>query len=267
MKKSIIILLLISISSITFAQKFSVKYFEKERKEGSLAYNFFVGEDAELFQTTIMGFGSGFVFDIFTGRSSYDIITLGWDKVNLSFGAGFAISKYRFQNNLVFTKDDMGVSVFEDPNLNHDYVNTFFGYGKSKLVYGSLYAPVNLDITVGKLLFSGGAFLDFWISGKHKRKYIDDGNKVKTKIGDSQFRDYNISKTKLGVNGMIKHIPSGVYVVVTHMITPFFNDVVFMPDGVSRIPKLNEMRVAFGIDLGKDYVEKIKKKAKLTKEV
>jgi len=266
MKKGIILILLISITSLSFAQKFSVKYFDNQRKEGSLSYNFFIGEDAELFQTTILGFGSGFIFDVFTGRSSMDIITIGWDKVNLSLGAGLAISKYRFQKNLIF-ENDMGlISVYEDPNINHDYVNTFFGYGKSKLVYGSLYAPINLDITVGKFLLSGGAFLDFWLSGKHKRKYIEEGDRIKTKIGNSEFRNYNISKTKLGVNGMIKHIPSGVYLVVTHMITPFFNDVVFMPD-VARIPKLNEMRIAFGIDIGKDYVEKIKKKTKLTKRV
>ena len=36
------------------------------REDGAIAYNFFVGDDAEDFATSINGFGSGFIFDIFT---------------------------------------------------------------------------------------------------------------------------------------------------------------------------------------------------------
>ena len=59
-------------------------------------YNGFVGDDADKLQTTILGFGSGFMFDIFSFRQYRDLLALGTRSVNLSLGLGGAIAKYRF---------------------------------------------------------------------------------------------------------------------------------------------------------------------------
>ncbi len=40
------------------------------------AYNFFIGPDAGDFETSILGFGSGFLFDIFSGRHSGDFLEI-----------------------------------------------------------------------------------------------------------------------------------------------------------------------------------------------
>lgn len=241
--------------------QFKIDYGVKSnRREGALAYNFFVGPDSKDFQTTIKGFGSGFLLDLFTGRYSSDLMTMGWEKVNLSVGLGIAITKYRFEENLVLDKNDNGdVEIYIDENPEHDYQNTFFGYGKSKIVYGSLFTPVNLNFTLGKVRLSAGAMLDFYIAGKHKRKYIEDGDKKKIKVGNSEFRNYNISKTKLGYSGRIEHVPTGLNISVTYMYTPFFND--------SSMPEINEMRIAIGKDLGKKYIDKIKEKTRITKSI
>ncbi len=259
MKKSILItLLFIFIVSPLFSQKFQVKYHFTPREEGQLGYNFFVGENADLFKTSVQGFGSGFIFDIFSGRGSFDLVSIGWDKANLSLGMGYSIMKYRFTNNLVFNMIDDSVSIFIDPNQNHDYVNTFFGYGKSKIVYGSLFVPVNLNLKMGNLLVSTGGFIDFYLSGKHKRKYIEDGKKVVNKIGNTDFRNFDLSKTKLGLSLLIKHIPTGVFVSIDRMVTPFFSK--------AYLPEIYEMRITFGIKVNNNYLDKIKKKAKVTRQ-
>lgn len=245
-------------TSDLFAQ-FIIDYGLNNRKEGALAYNFFVGPDSKDFQTTIKGFGSGFLLDLFTGRYSSDFVTMGWEKFNLSMGLGIAITKYRFEKNLVLRKDGENVKVEIDDNPDHDYQNTFFGYGKSKIVYWSLFTPVNLNLTLGKIRLSAGAMLDFYISGKHKRKYIENGDKKKIKVGNSEFTNYNISKTKLGYSGRIEHLPSGLNITVTYLQTPFFNS--------SSMPEINEMRIAIGKDLGKKYLKKIKEKTKITKSI
>ena len=259
MKKNIFItVVLLMIISPLFSQKFQVKYNFTPREEGQVGYNFFVGKDASLFQTSIQGFGSGFIFDIFSGRGSFDVVTVGWEKANLSLGLGYSIMKYRFQKNLVFDMSTDYHTIYEDPNPDHDYVNTFLGYGKSKLVYGSISTPVYLNLKIGKILFSGGAYLDFYISGKHKRKFIENGNKIVEKIGNSDFRNFGLSKTKLGASVMLKHIPTGIFFSVDRMFTPFFSE--------SYLPEIYEMRVTFGIIKENKYFDKLKKKAKITRQ-
>ncbi|MEA3444299.1 MAG: hypothetical protein U9R19_06175 [Bacteroidota bacterium] len=262
MKKTLLVLVIcllqIAFSLDSFAQ-FKIDFDATNRTEGSLAYNFFVGDDADMFQTTIKGFGSGFLLDMFTGRYSSDMVSMGWEKFNLTMGLGIAITKYRFEENLVLEKVGDNVNIFIDTDPNHDYQNTFFGYGKSKIVYGSLFTPVNLNLILGKMKFSAGAMLDFYISGKHKRKYIEDGEKKKIKVGNSDFSKYNLSKTKLGLNGRIEYIPLGLNISVTYMATPFFND--------SSMPEINEMRIAIGTNLGKKYLDKVKSKTNITKSI
>jgi hypothetical protein len=85
-----------------------VKIVHDARSDFGLGYNFFVGDDADDFRTTIRGFGSGFLFDAFTGRYSKDIVSIGTEGVNLTIGAGGTLSKYRFSEPLILT-DEAGV--------------------------------------------------------------------------------------------------------------------------------------------------------------
>jgi hypothetical protein len=248
LRKSIIFLLLISLWYPAMSQvpvenneEFRVSYFNRMKSEGSVAYNFFLSSDKEmqeLFQTTIMGFGSGFLLDIFATRFSTDMIEVGWEKFNLSLGIGLGINKYRFKNNLVITHSDLtGTIFFEDPDPGHDYVNTFFGYGKSKIVYGSIFFPLHANIKLGDFIISGGPILDLWISGKHKRKFIENDEEKKVKVGNSDFRKYDINKTKTGINFFITH-KSGINVGFTYMLTPFFD--------IQGIPGIHEARISLG---------------------
>ena len=73
------------------------------RDDSGMGYDFFMGDNAADFQTTIKGFGSGFLFDVLTGRNTIDFLQLGTKSAYLSLGGGLAINKYRFKENIVFS--------------------------------------------------------------------------------------------------------------------------------------------------------------------
>ena len=74
------------------------------------------------------------------------------------------------------------------------------------------------------------------MSGKHKRKFKADGDKKVEVIKNKDFSDYNLNKTKLGVNAMLMHKKGGVGLGFTYMITPFFKE--------GEGPELNEVRIS-----------------------
>lgn len=235
----IVLTALLFLFSSSFGQsKFGVKLGKGEREDGGFAYNFFIGDDAEDFATSINGFGSGFLFDVLTGRQSWDLVTIGTKGINLSLGAGIAINKYRFQNNLVLSMDDDGMVTYmlDDPDETHDYVNTFFGYGKSKLVTASFFFPAYLNFNLGKFKLSAGPFIDLYVYGKHKRKFKVGDDKQKVLIEPKEFKDFNLNKTKYGVSAAITHKATGVGLAGTYYLTPFFEE------GMG--PDLTEVRIA-----------------------
>lgn len=231
------------LSALNSSAQFNIRVFKNPRNDAGISYNFFIGDDSDDFATSINGFGSGFILDMFTGRYSIDIFTIGFDEINLGLGAGFAISKYRFRENIILAKENDIVTYSFDDDPTHDYVNTFFGYGKSKLVYGSFYFPVSLNISLGDIFFSGGGLVDLYVSGKHKRKYKIDEEKEKIVIQNEEFRDFNLNKSKLGVNAMLMHEKSGVAIGFTYMLTPFFKE--------GEGPSLNEVRISLSFKYSK----------------
>jgi len=237
---SVLMALMFSFLSGGQAQdKFGMKIKLHHREDSGASYNFFVGDDAKDFQTSINGFGSGFLFDALTSRNSLDFLALGTKTGYLSLGAGFAINKYRFKDNLVLSLSEMDNKVvYEvDPDPDHDYVNTFFGYGKSKLVTGSVFVPLHLNLVIAKkILLSAGGFVDFYVYGKHKRKYLNDGEKEKALIEPKDFKNYNLNKVKYGVSASIMHKETGIGLVGTYYLTPFFQE------GMG--PDLNEARIS-----------------------
>jgi len=219
--------------------KFGVKLKINQREDSGIGYNFFLGDDADDFQTTIKGFGSGFLFDIFTGRAGVDVLQIGTNAANISLGAGLTIAKYRLKDNLAIsvTPDGSKVQYAVDNNPAHDYVNTFFGYGKSKIVTASFFVPAHLNFVIArKVTLSAGGFIDFYFYGKHKRKYIEDGEKVKALTKPNEFKDFNLNKMKYGLSASIIHNKSGIGLAGAYYLTPFFQE--------GKGPELNEARVS-----------------------
>ena len=243
---ALITLLTISITTLTAqenAQKFKFKVLKQTRSDFGLSYNFFLGDDSNDFTTSINGFGSGFLLDAFSGRISKDFIAVGTRSVNMTVGAGLAIMKYRFSEPIVFAQENGNLNYFFDEDPNHDYGNGFFGYGKSKMVIANLIVPVNLNFDVGPFLISAGGTMDVYLSGKHKRKFRDDGEKRKVVVKNNTFNDYPLNKLKFGVGSMIMHKESGLNIGFTYMLTPLFEE--------DKGPDLNELRISVGYNLSR----------------
>lgn len=222
---------------------FKFRAFEGMRSDFGLSYNFFVGPDSEDFRTTIRGFGSGFLLDFYSARTSWDMFTLGTHNAYLSVGAGLAISKYRFAENLVIGEED-GIVTWEiDPNPAHDYGDGFFSYGKSKLVSTTFIVPVNLNFDLGDFVIAAGGTYDLFLAGKLKRKFEVDGERQKIVTRNERFNDFPISRHKLGLSFMIMHQPSGLNIGATYMTTPYFKD--------NSGPEINEMRISVSYNLSR----------------
>ena len=221
---------------------FQLRILKNMRSDWGLSYNFFAGDNIDDFQTSIKGFGSGFLLDAFAGRFSKDIVYLGTEDVHLTLGAGIAISKYKFSEAIIFDKENNTYSYHIDDNPAHEYGNGFFSNDKSKLVTSTITFPAYLNFDVGSMYVSVGGMLDLFLAGKHKLKYTEDGKREKVVIRNEDFNDFPINKTKWGVGGMIMHKPSGVNVGVTYMLTPFWK-------ASSDFPEMNEVRVSFSYDL------------------
>lgn len=243
--KTKIYALLVSLlcSTVLVAQdKFDVRVVTDTRSDLGLSYNFFTGENVDDFRTTINGFGSGFLFDAFSGRFSQDILQIGTDGVNLTLGAGGAISKYRFSEPLVLFEEDGEFLYTRDADPTHEYGPGFFSGDKSKLVIGTVIFPANINFDLGKFYLSAGGSYDVYLYGKHKRKYTVDGNRLKEVIRNDKLNDFPINKTKWALGAMLLHKASGVSAGVTYTLTPFFRD-------NSNFPEMREVRVSFAYDL------------------
>lgn len=228
MRKNILTLLFLFIAAeISFhasaQNEISISYFGQIRWESQLSYNFFTGADATGFSTGIKGFGSG-ILDFLGTRSSVDVLSIGTEKLFVSAGAGFAVMKYRLSKNLVFGKSADNILTWApDTDMSHNYVNSFFGYGKSKIITTSFYFPVDLNMAIGKnLMLSAGGYLDLNLTARYKMKYLDGGDKVKEIIRSSEFRKFNPSTTKFGVQVSFFHKKKNLGLSASYSLTPFF---------------------------------------------
>ncbi len=228
MKKfTLTLLLTIAAAGISFhaaaQNKNSVRYFEQFRMVSQLSYNFFTGKDAADFTTSINGFGSG-ILDFFGTRSSLDILAIGTDKLFVSAGAGFAVTKYRLSKNLILGQsNDNTLTWAPDQDTSHNYVNTFFGFGKSKIITTSFYFPVDLNLAVGKnVMVSAGGYLDLNLTARYKMKYLEGEDKVTEIIRSSEFRKFNPSTSKVGINVSFFHKKKNFGLSASYSLTPFF---------------------------------------------
>ena len=149
------------------------------------------------FTLVVLLFGSAF-WDMWNNRNSLELVAVGFEKAYLSSGLGLAINKYRFSDNLLFEKNvSTGQVTWQtDPDPAHDYVNTFFGYGKSKLVQASIYIPLYLNLMVSK----------------------------NVQITAGGFIDYPFVTTKLGIHAGIYHKEWEMGMGATYYLTAMFED-------------------------------------------
>lgn len=246
-KRYLLLTALVSLMLPAFSQDntnaFELKIVKGLRSDMGLSYNFFTGPDNDDFTTTIHGFGSGFLLDG-SGRVSKDIVQLGTNKANLTIGLGASLMKYRFSENIVFGNENDEFSYFIDNDPDHDYGSGFFSYGKSKLVTLNFFTPVSLNFHLGDFMISGTGLAEFYLNGKHKRKFKNEGERVKTVIRNDEFNDFPINKTKLGVGALFLHKPTGVNLGFTYMVTPFFKE--------NQGPEINEMRISVSYEISMD---------------
>jgi hypothetical protein len=228
MKKSHLVLVLmvgfLILQSNLFAQdKFSIRIPATVRSESQLSYNFFTGPDAADFSTSMAGFGSG-LLDFFGTRTSLDLINIGTKKIYISAGAGFSVQKYRLSNNLVFgLSEENQVTWTTDPDETRDYVNSFFGYGKSKLITTSFYFPAEVNLLFGENVhFSAGGYIDLNLTARYKMKYLVGDDKVKEIIRSSEFRNFHPSTAKYGVSASLYHKKWDMGLAASYSLTPFF---------------------------------------------
>ncbi len=203
--------------------KIAIRYLTQIRGTSSISYNFFVGPDASDFSTSVNGFGSG-LLDFFGIRSSVDLLNIGTEKNYVSLGAGISVLKYRLSKNLIFGQNqDNQLTWMTDPEVTHNYVNTFFGYGKSKIITTSFYFPLDINIGIGKnISIIAGGYFDMNATARYKMKYLVGEDKVKEIIKSDEFRKFNPSTTKFGVNFAILHKKLGYGLSATYSLTPFF---------------------------------------------
>ena len=222
------------------------------RSVSGVSYNFFVGEDQETLETSINGLGSGFI-DIFDGSVTLDFLTIGTENVSLNLAFGYSIDKYRFSNPLLFETIDGITSPYFDEDPAHTFHNTFFSYEKSKILISWFRLPVNFVISTKYFVMSGGAFYDFYLAGKQKYKYMEDGGKQRLKIKNNKFQDYGFNRVKTGVYWRI-HTPKGYGIDLQYMLTPLWDQNKTI--GLNA----NEVKVTFVLPFLMEDTKKDKKK-------
>lgn len=181
-------------------------------------YNFFVGPDAKLMQTTAKGLGSWNM----TGYMSLNLARPMNEekKSGLFFGGGLGVyyKKFRFKNNLVLQKvGDILVATPDNPDW---YSDGFFSYSKSKLVLFTTTLQPEIGFFTSDRKFAIGIAprVDFTLGAKHKRKYTVNDEKIKFK--DTGIKDYDINPIQIGVNVRVGSLKFGVE--ASYMISPFF---------------------------------------------
>jgi len=246
---SLIAALLLLVPPAFSQNKFSVRPVVIVRGE-AYGYAGFAGPDAAAFNTSVKGFGSG-LLDVLAGRGGIDLLAAGTDKIFLTTGIGYGVSKFRFADNLVPALSEAGVLTFStDPDVSHDYVNTFFGYGKTKLITSVLYIPLTLNLNLGKnLLITASGLADWQFFSKYKMKYLMEDLKVKEVIKSGDMKEYPFNKFRFGIHAGVYHKKLQWGICGSYSLTTMFKP------GLG--PQLHEYRVSLLYNVS-DETEKLK---------
>jgi hypothetical protein len=179
-------------------------------------YNFFIGDDAEMMQTTIKGFGSINNTGYMDAQVAFPFNKEKKTGFFATAGLGVYYKKFRFRDNLILTPTANGVTVSED---NPDfYTDGFFSYSKSKLVVFTTTIQPELGFRAGGFAIGVAPRVDFSLGAKHKRKYTENGENLKFK--NTGIDAYDVNPIQLGVNVRVGGMKVGVE--AAYMFSPFF---------------------------------------------
>jgi len=229
-------LLLVALSSNSFAQFSHSKELLLALNPAPIGMNLLIGNDAGMFETTGQAFGSGMMD--FSGVIPLLPFWIKAPEETFGYGVpvGIRISKYRFAQDLVFTKNEdlKQIDVMVDNDPEHSFNHNFFSYEGSKLVTGYIHVPLafNLNIT-DEFRILGSVFYDRYLFGYHKLKYTEAGETVKKVIKNKDFKNYYLNKNKFGVSCGIMYGSFGIG--GTYVPSTFFE--------AGRGPELQELRV------------------------
>lgn len=169
------------------------------------SYNSFIGEDAKLMTTTFKGLGSlsewnlVLSYPFLVGKKATKFLILP--------RAGFLWKKFRFANPLITywdTTTDKTV-FYVNNDLKRDYGNSFFSYGKTKLVVSTFRVNpemgVSFDIEEKSIGITVGPVLDVLLRPKYKQKYTVEGQKKKEVLKGNQY--LNVNPIQYGVSAAL----------------------------------------------------------------
>jgi hypothetical protein len=130
---------------------------------------------------------------------------------------------YNFKKNLVIERQNGFTSFAEDPDINHNYSTKAFTT-TSMMQSSTFYMPVNLFLWTKKLkgvLFAPGAYAEYLVGGKFKRKFSDNGSPayIKDKYKDNPDF-FGFQRFQFGLCGHVSYKFITVYGL--YSLTPLF---------------------------------------------
>ncbi len=227
MRKNLFFISFILFVSSSFAQNKLPKFRSGILINQYVAYNFFVGNDATKFKTSAKAFGSG-IYDFSMVFSPYNYWISRPIKRNIGLltTVAFDITKYRFENNLIFDTDNS--TIIEDTISAHYYDADFFSYSGTKLVVFKLYIPLIVYFPISHWFkkgsesvgLFGGVVYRPYLFAYHKQLYEEKDRQVSIKTPNSLISRY-FSKNDLTVKLGIKL--KGIILFGQYTINNFFN--------------------------------------------
>ena len=222
--------------SLSFFIVFSQTETKKKPSFGSnnlishnVAYNFFVGTDANKFRTSPKAFGSG----ISDFSQTYTLFNFWLSRpikrnIGIITTIGFDLNKYRFADNLYFDSDSN--DIFIDNDQTHYYNESFFSRQGSKLVIGKLYIPFIVYLPVSHWFSDGnenfglyfGAIYRPYLFAYHKLLFTNEQNQlVKNKTANPFINKY-FNKNDIVVKAGLKI--KSIFIYGQYSVLPFFNE-------------------------------------------
>lgn len=214
MRYNLTLLLIISLSTITFGQKekISSQIFFTD----GYAYNFFTGSSTIDMTTTPKALGSG-LYDM-SGKYGFGLWFLDPSKKNIGIGTGIAykLNKYRFFKNLLIANDNNFLQI--DTFKTHLYDMSFVSRSGSKLVVGKIHVPLFVYLPISnwfgdrRNFFGIGAeiYYDMYLFAYHKVFLFENGSLIKHKTSNWQIKD-NFNKHFYGIRIQTKIWNFNVY--------------------------------------------------------
>jgi hypothetical protein len=161
--------------------------------------NRFWGDDADSLATSSEELGS-IKWNSATQYRAY----FGPSPLYVGLGIGYAINEYRFRDNIILDYNKTTKQYRYSPD-------TVSGnsYGKSKFQVITLRLPIEVGIQVKKFNLAAGAYADYILYAKHKRKFENDD--VHYRVNVRGFDRLRLNEFQYGVSARVAYGVFGVF--------------------------------------------------------